>query len=524
MPDWDRPFRSGLFLPVEIMKKLAPVLARFVFSLIGLGFFPGLSARAQVPAEFTNLYQVMEADLTNFEATLDAGWNGTKTNCQFASVLLPATDGGEGAAATNPNYLKNAVLPFLAGLTNLGIRTVKFSIDFPTLYQPYYNSSSGLNNPAGYTNMLDFFTNLVGVLRQQGLKIIIPTQNVFPIEQPAISNYYSSLTFAQYTNGRSEMIQLIAGVLKPDYLMMQSEPITEVDNLAGGNPALANDLNDPVTDTNMLMGFLNDLQKAGLRNTNVLIGAGMGTWQPDFDTYVTNFVNLPIDILDVHVYPINTTTNSDVVQDFLGRILTMADAAHSHGMKVGMGECWLQKEYNDELANPPSQLVFQGRNTYSFWSPLDEEFLLCMVKVGYYKQFEFIDPFWTDYYFAYLDYTNEQTAISGLSPNTAAGVLNSNENAAVYMALGVGAVTNTGLAFQEYSQANPPLLRLTQPNQGILDLTWTPVADHYVVEQSYNLRAPIWTSLTVPSRTLGADYSATVETTNNVEYFRLRLP
>src|SRR5208282_763171 len=302
--------------------------------LAGLGCCLALPLRAQIPAEFADLYPVMQTDLTNFEATVDAGWNGTQTNCQFASVLLPATDGGEGAAATNASYLKNAVIPFLTGLTNLGITTVKFSIDFPTLYQPYYNSTSGLNNPAGYTNMLNFFTNLVGVLRQDGLKIIIPTQNVFPIEQPAISNYYNSLTFAQYTNGRSAQIQLIASVLKPDYLLVQSEPITEVDNLAVGNNSLASTLNDPVTDTNMVMGFLNDLQNAGLHTTNIIIGAGMGTWQPSFNTYLTNFVNLPLDILDVHVYPINDTTNGGVVQDFLARILQMADAAHSHGMKV----------------------------------------------------------------------------------------------------------------------------------------------------------------------------------------------
>ena len=482
-----------------------------------------LPLRAQVPAEFADLYPVMQTDLTNFEATVDAGWNGVQTSCQFASVLLPATDGGEGAAATNVNYLRNAVIPFLNGLTNLGITTVKFSIDFPTLYQPYYNSSNGLNDPAGYTNMLDFFTNLVGVLRHDGLKIIIPTQNVFPIEQPAISNYYNSLTFAQYTNGRSAQIQLIARVLKPDYLLVQSEPITEVDNLAVGNPGLAATLNDPVTDTNMVMGFLNDLQNAGLRTTNIIVGAGMGTWQPSFNTYLTNFVNLPLDILDVHVYPINDTTNSGVVQDFLARILQMADAAHAHGMKVGMGECWLQKERDSELSSNLSQLVYQGRDTYSFWAPLDEEFLLCMVKVGYWKQFEFIDPFWTSCYFAHLDYTNEQSSISNLSANAAATVLNADENAAVYAALSAGAVTNTGLAYQEYSQPGPPVLQLTR-SSGNASLDWTPVAVKFLLEQNTNLPAAAWSSLTVPPRVVGSDFMDLVATTNPAGFYRLHQP
>ncbi|MGA2248598.1 MAG: hypothetical protein ABSH48_26890 [Verrucomicrobiota bacterium] len=491
------------------------------YLFFGLVCCQALTAQAQVPAEFAGLYLVMEADLTNFEATVDTGWNGIESDCQFASVLLPATDGGEGSAASNTNYLKNAVIPFLTGLTNLGIRTVKFSISFPTLYQPYYDSTNGLNFPAGYTNMLNFYTNLVGLLRRDGLKVIIPTQNIFPVEQPAISNYYNSITFAEYTNGRSSQIKLIARVLKPDYLLMQSEPITEVDNLP---EALGSRLNNPVTDTNMLMGFLNDLQNAGLRTTNMLVGAGMGTWQPEFDTYLTNFVQLPLDILDVHVYPINRTTNSGVVQDFLGRILTMADVAHSHGMKVGMGECWLQKEYDDELADPPSTLIFQGRDTYSFWSPLDSEFLLCMVEVGHYKQFEFIDPFWTDYYFAYLDYTNEQPKLSGLSADAAASVLNSDENSAAYAALAAHSVTNTGLAYKEYLQTNPPSLTLTLANGNSLNLAWTPVAVHYLLEQTSDLQVTNWTFLAIPGRSVGADYSAPMIMSNNLEFFKLQLP
>jgi hypothetical protein len=479
--------------------------------------------RAQIPAEFADLYPVMQADITNFEATVDAGWNGARTNCQFASVLLPATDGGQGAAATNTNYFKNAVLPFLTGLTNMGITTIKFSISFPTLYQPYYNSASGLNNPGGYTNMLNFYTNLVGQCRQRGLKIIIPTQNLFPAEQPAISNYYSSLTFADYTAGRSAQIQLIARVLKPDYLLIQSEPITEVDNLAAGNPTLANTLNDPVTDTNMLMGFLNDLQTAGLRTTNIVVGAGMGTWQPSFNTYLSNFVDLPMDILDVHVYPINKTTNSGVVSDYLGRILTMADAAHAHGMKVGMGECWVQKERDSELAENLSIGLYQGRDTYSFWEPLDVEFLLCMVKVGHYKQFEFIDPFWTGFYFAYLDFATEQPKITGL-PNEGASVLVSDENTAEYAALGAGVLTNTGMAYEEYIRTNVPSLNLTRSNSSFFNLNWTPVAVHYLLEQSTNLSSTNWTSLTIPARNVGADYSASVATSNKVGLLRLHLP
>jgi hypothetical protein len=489
-----------------------------------LGLLGGVvPAFAQVPPEFADLYPVMQADLTNFEATLDAGWDGTfYTNTQFAAVILPATDGGEGAAISNVNYLDYSVIPYLNRLQQMGIKTVKCSLNFPYLYEPFFDSPVGQNYPAGYTNMLNFASNLVYQVRQRNMKIIIPTQNLFPFLIPAISNYYASLTFAQYTNGRSAQIQTIARALKPDVLMLQSEPITEVDNLTAN---LSSQLNDPVTDTNMLMGFLNDLHNAGLRTNTTLVGAGMGTWQPSFDTYLTNFVNLPLDILDVHVYPINRTTNSGVVQDFLQRTIQMADAAHSRGMKVGMGEFWIQKERDSELASPPSQQVFEGRNAYSFWSPLDREMLLCMVKLAHYKQYEFIDPFFTDYFFAYLDYTNVQPLLTGLTANQAGTLLNNTEYGNSIAAVTAGTYTNTGLAYEEYMSTNPPTLNLIPTNAGNLAFSWTPVASEYLLESTNTLAASAsWIPQAIPPRTVGEDYAAGFITTNRTAFFRLRLP
>ena len=484
------------------------------------------SAQAQlppsVPAEFTNLYALMQTDLTNFEATVDANWKGTYyTNCKFAAVIEPATDGGEGAAVSNVYYFKDGVLPFINALQGMGVKAVKFSINFPLLYQPYYTSTNGLSYPAGYTNMINFASNVVSAVRERGMYLIMPTQNVFPFLLPSISGYYSSLSFSDYTNGRSAQIQTIAKMFEPDVLMMQSEPITEVDNLTTN---LSGRLDDPVVDTNMLAGFLNDLGRAGLRRTNTLIGAGMGTWQPSFDTYLTNFVNLPLDILDVHVYPINRTTNDTVVTDFLQRTLQMAEAAHAKGMKVGLGEFWMQKEYDTELANPPSQLVFEGRNTYSFWSPLDREMLLCMVKLAHYQQYEFIDPFFTEYFFAYLNYTNEQPRIAGLAGAAAGTKLNSDEDAALSLALAAGGVTSTGQAYEEYASTASPVLDPSPRNSGYLTFSWTAVASEYQLEQSTNLTLGSWTVPHAAPRAVGADYTNSFGLTNKEAFYRLYLP
>jgi hypothetical protein len=403
----------------------------------------------------------------------------------------------------------------------MGVKAVKVSFNFPLLYQPFYTSTNGMNYPQGYTNMFNFVSNLVVAVRERGMYLIIPTQNVFPFLIPSINTYYESLSFSDYTNGRSTQIQTIVKNFSPDVCMIQSEPITEVDNLTTN---LSNELNNPVVDTNMLMGFLNDLKAAGLRNSGTLIGAGMGTWQPGFDVYLTNFIKLPFDILDVHVYPINRITNGNAVTDFLQRTVQMADAAHSVGMKVGMGEFWIQKEYDSELADPPSQLVFEGRNTYGFWAPLDVEMELTMIKLAHYKQFEFVDPFFTEYFFASLDYTNEQSHIAGLSADAAGTQLNADELAASIAAIAAGNITNAGSAWMEDTPAALPALTVCSATPTSLGLTWTALASEFDLEESTNLSLPKWLSLSVPARAVGGNYTNFIPTSNRQAYFRLYKP
>src|SRR5208337_1608957 len=190
---------SGLRKPVSHLyyRRVGEMKTRCWLMILMCGLFLAgdmIPLAAQVPPEFSDLYPVMETDLTNFEATLDAGWNGTfYTNAQFAAVILPATDGGESVAISNINYLAYTVIPYLNALHQMGIKTVKVSFNFPYLYQPFFDSPVGQNYPAGYMNLLNFASNLVAQVRQRNMKIIIPTQNLFPFLIPAISNYYASL-------------------------------------------------------------------------------------------------------------------------------------------------------------------------------------------------------------------------------------------------------------------------------------------------------------------------------------------
>ena len=450
------------------------VLFAFVFL-----FAPLQPAEAQPPPEFTNLYNELQGYLTNFGATLDSGWDGAETNCLMAATLMPATSAGRGwrtnaTAATDTNFLNDTVVPYLDGLQALGIKSIKFAIQFPVFYQPYYTNTAGDFTPSGYANTFSFYTNLLALLRERRLTVIIPTENLIVPSGSDIQNYYGSLSRSQYISGRSAVIQSIARWLKPDYLILQSEPDTEAGQFPGNSGAW---IQDPVQDTNMIATFLSDLRAAGSRTTNTIVGAGFGTSQSLFNQFLGNFLHIPaLDLLDVHVYNINVTTNytggTTNVEDDLARLLEMADAAHNNGLRIGMGECWLYKQGDSEMGTGLGGDTYRGRNVYSFWSPLDREFLLCMVKAAYWKHLDFIDPYWTSYFFNYLDYDEMQPIVQQwtsqhLSSDEIGFMLVSNNFQVVSSQFGHLPQTDCGLAYAEYYSNQPACVAHHQHGSGL---------------------------------------------------------
>jgi hypothetical protein len=493
---------------------------------------------AQVPAEFTNLYAELEANLTNFEATLDANWDGLQTNCLMGAVLMPATSegrgwGASGNASKDTNFLNNIVVPYLNGLQAMGIKSVKFAIQFPDLYQPYYEAPNGANDPAGYTNTFNFYVNLCALLRQRGIKIIIPIGDLVGPDN-TVSNYETNLTFAQFLAGRSALNQTVAKYLKPDYLLLQSEPDTEANNLP---PLLGNQFTNAAADMNMISNFLSDLQVAGLRSTNMIVGAGCGTWQQDFTNFLTGFTSLAgLDLLSIHVYQITVHTNTLI--NHLQRVLQMADAAHvtnalhPRGLRIGMSECWLKKvSVAEEQMNTVTGNTLNGRNVYSCFAPLDREFHLCMVKAGHYERMDFIEPYWSEYYFSYLDYDQMQPVVQSLvSSNWTSdriGVFLQNTNQSLVLpALAAGQQTAAAQGYSEYIQSGPPTLSITNNGASSVSLGWSPVAVNFLLEHKSHLASSSsnWTSMPILPRAVGNDFSASIVTTNARDFYRLHQP
>jgi len=82
------------------------------------------------------------------------------------------------------------------------------------------------------------------------------------------------------------------------------------------------------------------------------------------------------------------------------------------GKPVVFDECWLSKTDvmgSNGVASSPE--LFK-RDAYSFWAPLDQEFLAAMVNFSRLYGVAYLSPFWSGFFFAYVDFSK---SISGLS-------------------------------------------------------------------------------------------------------------
>jgi fibronectin type 3 domain-containing protein len=438
----------------------------YVFTVI----FTARSLSAQgptVPALYQDLYNNMTTQIAGFNAVVNAGWNGSS---------YPYLDAPQLGAAGSPQYTQllgqyyysYAVIPQLDELKALGANAVTIHIDFPAFYQPFYTY---IGQPAQYQQFVTFYQQLAQDIRSRGLKLVVEATNPMPLAGNQFSvyqTYFSTLSWSQYMTGRAANALAVAQLISPDYMTVLGEPDTEA--TATGQTTV-----DSVTGaTQLVQQVLTTLQLAGVKN--VQIGAGAGTWIKNFMQYIQSFASLPLNYVDIHVYPINKA--------YFTNALTAADTIHTAGKQVGMSELWNYKIRDSELGVLPYATVM-ARDPFSFWEPIDVSFLQAIVNFAKYKQLAFISPFWTTYFFSYLDYN-----IFGLLP---VDTILSDSYSAASNAILAGAFTPTGHAWETQNIARdttPPATPAAPTTSAIgtttLNLQWAPAIDNVGVS-AYHL-------------------------------------
>jgi hypothetical protein len=324
-----------------------------------------------VPSFYRGIYHELSTELRKLETAIPIQPK-VEGNCSFGVELLVANS-NRGEVLLTDRVLRATVLT-LDRLQDLGVQSVSVSIQYPVLVSTFPRS-------AEYRY---FYKQVAAEIRKREVTFIVEVGTTF--REPEFSNVkvdYSGLTMGQFKKELREMAAFIIEDLRPDYLTLFTEPDTQSRN-TGLDFSLSN-FTDVMRQT-----------AKGLSHKGVRLGAGAGTW--DNMDYFSALVRIPeLNYIDVHIYPVQR----DFVAD---RVIKVADMAHSHGKAVSIGEAWLYKVSTRELGKINPVKAF-ARDVYSFWQPLDKQFLEIIVNLSRQVNAEFCSFFWMKYFYAYLDYS-----------------------------------------------------------------------------------------------------------------------
>ncbi len=340
---------------------------------------PTVSSQAPgpVPASYRSLYSTLQGQISSFAAV--AGTPPANSSTMIASALEPA----DGNAMTPDVLLGNALANSTAMITSmkaLGETAVTVQVNFPLLLASFPDSST-------YTT---FYQEVAQAVHAAGMTLIVEENPLFGnISSLSVGSFYASLNLTSFAADYQQQAQTIIDTMDPTYLAILNEPDTYTANLH--NKAI--DLNVAATGAQ----FVN-LVLGGLDRKQTLVGAGSGTWtDPSYDQ--TLLSQTSIDFVDMHTYPVAAVD----VSNMQGQVQE-AEAAHK---PIVMTECWLYKESTDGkiVDTPTSAPNEQKIGTYSFWEPLDSQFLTAMVDYAESNGFAVVSPFSTENLLAYQTWT-----------------------------------------------------------------------------------------------------------------------
>ncbi len=353
--------------------------------LFGAAYVPSVPAQQtapQVPAEYAQLYSTLQTQLDNYSAYLSSIDTHAHYPVIFGTELL-AANGNRGTALLAPGTLQGVIL-YLNRLQEMGIRGVTVEIGYP-LYTPSFPN---------YQNYVQFYKQVAQEVRNRGMKLNVESSVMFANTPfSGVTFNYASIPWTQFEAERKQMLQTIIQDLQPDYLNFGAEPDTEY-KLTGYTQ-----FNSP----DQYVAYVNYIL-TGLNRGQTLVGSGVGTWG-NLQYAQDDAANTTLDYIVTHVYPI-------VGQASMQQILTIANIAKQHNKRVVLDEAWLSKADTLQPTSIADLTTLYGLDTFSFWAPLDQKFLANIVKSAQITNIEYISPFWSTYFFSYLDYNSTTSQAS----------------------------------------------------------------------------------------------------------------
>ena len=448
-----------------------------------------------VPAEYQAMYTSLDSILTTFNITLSALGHGPKFPVRYAAALKKAF------STTGPHLLSPgssiAVQRQVQELKAMGVQAVMVQVGFPALYEPFLTSQG-----QSYSDFAAFYQQVAAEVRAAGLRLIVENNILLADDAQSgwnVAPFYATLDWTHYQQARAAMAAVIAKTLQPDYLIVLEEPDTEAGNT--GQP----DVNTPSGAVSLVSQMITRVQQTGV--SNIKLGAGVGTWLKAGLDFIQGFVALPLDFIDMHIYPVFNPP-------FLPNALSIATTAEAAGKPISISECWLNKSV--DAKSTPSEV--RARNPFSFWAPLDAYFLQTMTHLAHHTHMAFLSPTGVEYFSAYLTYDTET---AGWAPD----VILQEEEIQAGLNMAVGDYTYTGTRYYHSLIWPPDRTPPTTPSDltGIgtssstTSLSWSSASDNVGVALYSVVRDGVQVGTTVDSffkddgLTEGTTYNYTVQ-------------
>jgi hypothetical protein len=362
-------------------------MLNLLFTIVGVGCLltaacvqrvlesaPAPRVPSEVPENYRAIYREIDAEIDRQLPLVPLPWGQKTTETAFGVELL-AANSNRGEALLNERVLQEAALT-LDRLKAIGVRSVSLSLHYPVLTR---------NHPRT-AEYRDFYRRVADEIRKRGLWVVVKMGSAF--REPEFSQIgvdYRGLKREKFSSGLREMAEAIVADIRPEFLTILSEPDTQTRNTG---------LSFSPAEFAATVGRV----AKGLDRPGVRLGAGAGTWS-SADYFKSLAAIAELDYIDFHIYPVQYGCASD-------RVLNAAEAARAKGKRVSIGEAWLYKVSSREFDRISPVEAF-GRDVFSFWQPLDENFIQRIADLAREIDAEFCSFYGMQYLYSYLDYTPE---------------------------------------------------------------------------------------------------------------------
>ncbi len=337
-------------------------------------------AASPVPAQYRSLYGRISGNLNAFARAVTAMptlGHSRKRQPPMPGAELLAANGNRLSALLTSNNMQ-LVDTSLDRLKQLGVKGVTLGIKVPMLLSSFTPDA---------TRYASFYAAVADHARARGMVVSVELGALFCGTVFARCSDPFGHSYQTFVDDSAAQAAIVIKRVKPTYLTLFSEPDTEAKLI--GVPTLD-------TPSGAAAALADILRRMGPRGST-RVGAGAPTWlSPSFARAI---VAKPVDYLDTHIYPAAAQQGANAVA-----IARIASDAHK---QLVVDEEWLYKNLasGGPTGGPAGAEADARQDLFSFWEPLDEQFLKATASWERKAGASYVSPFWSWQFFSYLHWT-----------------------------------------------------------------------------------------------------------------------